>query len=406
MTEDITRITADNSETPYSLEVDQQQTADTEVDIFPEKKEEEQEPQQPATDDLAGFYICKNWFSKQPFNVFPRQGYKPAFLKELNDDLWAEFNRDVLQYQQYHQHISFTYKLSTLAPTLWFLVMVLPDLLLYNQVIFQSGGAVCGLVLAIAFFVDTYYQRRLQRKKVHPMFSILIETYKQRFLLHGFTLHYEFEPTLWDGMNSYIVFLKAESGVSLEEVTRHDVDIRQLGFYVDEDLLGKKPYVLGIPSRIHSPRFLQGMDTATWKAFATEIEEKAKTPSDYLLRYTIAMVSLVGFFVFAVIYSVVFFSNIRHLLWITVLPLYYLVGMMKSFRRRHYLENVLSVMMTKTAREYQRSFREAGYEATFELEYVYHYLCCNSYFNFEKMDAKYEEPIMIEAPPAVVGELA
>ena len=371
-------------ETPYALEDDQKTNA------LVDKAE-----------DVAGFYICRNWFSKQPFNVYPQQGYKPAYLKELNDGLWCEFNREVQHYQKYHTHISWTYKIWTLGPTIWFLAMVLPDLLLYYEIIVKGVGVVCGLVLALAFLVDTYYQRRLQRKKVHPMYSLLMETYKSRFLLHGYIISYEFEPTLLDGMNSFILFRKATDGQSLDSVVRHDVDSSQLGFYLDEDLLGKKPYALGMSSRIHPPRFLQGMDAGTWKAFAKAIEDRSKTPRYYLLGYMIGMGLLVGVFVFALIYCVVFIVNVRHLLLITLFPLYQLVETMKSFRRRHYLENVLANEMTDLVTEYQEKFGVAGFEATFELEYVYHYLCCNSYFNFRKLSSKY-----VPTESAEGGEIA
>ena len=74
---------------------------------------------------------------------------------------------------------------------------------------------------------------------------------------------------------------------------------------------------------------------------------------------------------------------------------------MKSFRRRHYLENVLAPEMTELVQKYHASFGEAGFEISFELEYVYHYLCCNSYFNFRKLSSKYEPLDM----PETGGEL-
>ena len=374
----MTEATRSASEIPYLLkEDDAKKDVDAEDDLSVEE-------------DVAGFYICKNWFSKQPFIQFPQQGYKPVFLKELNDELWTEFNREVQHYTRYHNHISWTYKGWILAPTVWFLAMVLPDLLLYYEIIVKGVGALCGLVFATAFIVDTYYQRRLQRKKVHPMFSLLMETYKRRFLLHGIAISYEFEPTILDGMNSYIKFRKASAGETLESVARNDVDCSQLGFYLDEDLLGKKPYALGASSKLYPPRFLQGVDSENWKSFLKAIEAKSNTPRDYLLPYVIGMGSLVTIFVAALIYAVVFLADVGHLLLITLFPLYWLVETMKSFRRRHYLENVLANEMTEVVRNYHAMFGEAGFEPSFELEYVYHYLCCNSYFNFRKLSSKYE----------------
>ena len=269
------------SEIPYLLKEDERKK---DIDIEDDLSVEE---------DVTGFYICKNWFSKQPFIQFPSKGYKPVFLKELNDELWSEFNREVQHYTNYHDHISWSYKFWILFPTVWFLAMLLPDLLLYYEIVVKGVGVICGLVLAAAFFVDTYYQRRLQRKKVHPMFSLLIETYKSRFLLHGYAISYEFEPTYLDGMNSYIKFRKTSAGESLESLARNDVDCSQLGFYLDEDLIGKKPYAIGVSSKLYPPRFLQGVSAESWKSFLKAIHLRSQTPWDYLLPYTIGMGSLV-----------------------------------------------------------------------------------------------------------------
>jgi len=368
----MTDPTKSDSDMPYALELDKEVDAVL-VDI---KKEDN------------GFYICKNWFAKQSFSVFPTSGYKPVFLKHVNDGLWCEFSTEVHHYQQYQTKITWFYKICILVPTIWFLAVFFPDLLWYYEIVFKGAPVICGLILAIAFAVDTYYQRRFQRKKIHPMFSLLVETYKSRFLLHGYKIAYQFEPTFMDGMNSFIIFRKATESDTQESLVRSDIDSSQFGFYLDEDLIGRKPYALGMASRIHPPRFLQGIDNITWKGFVKAIDDRSKTPRNYLLGYTIAMSLLLGFFLSVLIYALVVFAEVRYLLMIAFFPVLALGEIMVSFRRRHYLENVLAQEMNDTViAEYRRYFTVAGYEIKFDLEYVYHYLCCNSYFNFIKLNA-------------------
>ena len=112
------------SEIPYLLKEDEHKK---DIDIEDDLSVEE---------DVTGFYICKNWFSKQPFIQFPSKGYKPVFLNDLNDGLWYDFNRDVQHYQKYYATTSWYYKLWTIVPTCWFLVMVLPDLLWFYDIVF------------------------------------------------------------------------------------------------------------------------------------------------------------------------------------------------------------------------------------------------------------------------------
>lgn len=332
-----------------------------------------------------GFYVAKNFFAKKRFPIFPQKGYKPVFLNDLNDGLWSEFNRDVQHYQKYYSHISWFYKLWTIVPTCWFLIMILPDLLWYYDLVFKGVGVICGLIIALAFSLDTYLQRRFLTLKVQPMYDLLIDTYKARFMMHGYNIMFRLEPTVLDGMNSYIQFRRAGAGESSEKPS----ESLHAGFYMDEDFLGSKPYVLDMTSRYAPPRFLTGVDSDTWKSFAKDLDERSKTPMRYLLGPTIAMCAVVGIFVFALVYSVIVLAAVRHWLLIILLPLSALVNIMRSFRRRHFVENVLAQSMTDLMKEYEPAFSKAGYRAFFELEYIMNYLCVNTYVSFYKANGKY-----------------
>ncbi|CAB9526705.1 expressed unknown protein [Seminavis robusta] len=339
-------------------------------------------------EDVAGFYINKSWWSKRNFGQYPERGYKPVYLNELNDTLWYEFNRDVQHYQKYYSHISWFYKFCILGPTAWFLLMVLPDLLWYYDIIFKGVGVVCGVVLAIAFSVDTYFQRRLLRRKIQPMYELLVATYAARFRLHGYNVAYKTERTALDGLNSYIMFRKCSVDDSAQP---QPIEPVEFGFYLDEDIIGKKPYAVGMSSTVQPPRFFQGIETDTWKSFAKDIEDRSKTPPKYLLVYTIGMGIVVGTFAFCILYSIIYFSAIRHWFLIALVPLHLLFDVMRSFRRRHYVENVLVDDMKALLKEYEPRFAKSGYEASFELEYKLGYFVVNTFFNFiKKKGAKYE----------------
>ena len=340
------------------------------------------------------FYVAKNWFAKKNFPIYPQNGYKPIFLSDLSDSFWYEFNRDVQHYQKYFNYNSWYYKLWTIVPTAWFLVMILPDLLWYYDIVFHGVGILCGVVLALAFSMDTYLQRRLMGKKIQPMYDLLINTYKERFRLHGYTVDFRLEPTVLDGMNSYIQFKRIPVGVTVDVVPSESL---HTGFYLDEDFLGEKPYVLEMTSHVSPPRFLQGVDMDTWRSFSRDLEDRTKTPKKYFLSYTIFMALLIGSFAFAILYAVIVFSAVRHWTLITLFPLYGLADLLRSFRRRHFVENVLVHTMKDLLKEYEEDFEKVGYKAVFELEYIFNYLCVNTYIAFYKSDGAYAAPQKVNA---------
>jgi len=370
----------EEAETPYALEVAEAQKLALVSSMSSEFGE-----------NHVGFYVTKNLFARKNYNAFPEKGYKPVLLSDVNDGLWKEFDREVQHYHKYYTRISWYYKMLIVFPTLWFLFMVLPDLLYFYEIP-KGVGAACGLVLALAFAIDTHYQRRLLRRKVHPMFAQLIEVFKPRFLLHGFVISYELERTPLEGMNS-VVILRKSTGRGCDIFKGNGPS--EMGFYLDEDVLGKKPYALDMASRTNPPRFLQGFDADTWANFAKDVYEKSPTPTWYLWKYSLGMGLLVGLFVFVLIYSVVFLAEVRHWLLIVLLPLYELAKVMKSFRRRHYVENVLYQEMTEIVQKYEWRFHSAGFGISYELEYALGYFLLDSYFNFWKLDP--------DTPPPITG---
>ena len=340
-----------------------------------------------AEEAVAGFYLNRSWYSKKNFGIYPQSGYKPVFLNELNDTIWYDFNREVEHYQSYYSRISWFYKTCTILPTLWFLGIVLPDLLWYYDVIINGVGGICGVIMALACLVDTVLQRRLLKRKVRPMYELLVATHNARFKLCGYSVSFQTERTVLDGLNSYVLFRKLPPGGDEEESPPEPTE---MGFYLDEDILGKKPYALGVTSPIQAPRFLQGVDADTWKAFAKAIDDRTKTPQSYLLGPTIGMGIIVGAFVFVILYALIYLTNIRHD-WIVIalVPLYFLLTTMWGFRRRHYVENVLIESVSDLLVEFEPTFAKAGYKVTFELEYMLGYFCVNTYFLFKTLRSCY-----------------
>lgn len=360
----------------------------TDYTLATEEKEAVTGPSISLGDEVvAGFYINKSWYSKKNFALYPQSGYRPVFLNELNDTLWYDFNREVQHYQQYYTRISWFYKIFTILPTIWFLGIVLPDLLWYYEVIIKGAGVICGVIMALACLVDTVLQRRLLKRKVKPMYELLVATHNARFRLCGYSVSFQTERTVLDGLNSYILFRKLPPGGAEKDTQQEPTEI---GFYLDENLLGTKPYALGMTSNIQAPRFLQGVDADTWKSFAKAIDDRSSTPRTYLLGPTIGMGIIVGSFVFVILYALVYLTHVRHD-WIVIVsvPLYFLLNTMWGFRRRHFVENVLTETMSDLLVEYEPQFAKAGYKASFELEYMLGYFCVNTYFLFKTLRSCY-----------------
>jgi hypothetical protein len=361
---------------------------DSDYTLATEEKEAVTEPSISLGDEVvAGFYINKSWYSKKNFGLYPQNGYKPVFLNELNDTIWYDFNREVQHYQQYYTRISWLYKICTILPTLWFLGIVLPDLLWYYDIIINGVGVICGVIMSVACLWDTVLQRRLLKRKIKPMYELLVATHNARFRLCGYSVSFQTERTVLDGLNSYVLFRKLPPGGPEADPQQEPTEF---GFYLDEDLLGKKPYAQGMTSPIQAPRFLQGVDADTWKSFAKAIDDRSNTPRSYLLGPTIGMGIIVGAFVFAILYALIYLTNIRHD-WIVIVlvPLYFLLSTMWGFRRRHYVENVLNEDMSDLLVQYEPMFAKAGYKASFELEYMLGYFCVNTYFLFKTLRSCY-----------------
>lgn len=355
-------------ETPYNLELDSANKDGP-----------------PILAEEAGFYIAKNWFAKKKFSVYPKgqKTYKPNCLQNLDDNLWSEFNRDVQHCQEYFAANSWYYKIWALVPPFWFLTMVLPDLLWYYEIVFRGVGLVIGVIVALSFSLDTYLQRRLLAKKIQPMYSLLIATYKASFLKQGYVIRYVLEPTTLDGMCSYIVFRRATK----DEQCMVDMEPQQSGFYLDEKLvLGNMPFAKGVVSTYDPPHFLQDLDPSAWKSFAKELNARKKTPLGYHKLYTIGMSFLVIPFVGALLYAAIVLANVRHWLLLALFPVYFFVETVVAFWRRHYVENVLVEDMKDLIKQYEGAFTKAGYGASFELEYKYNYLYLNTYMVFWQHD--------------------
>jgi hypothetical protein len=369
------------SETPYSLDgapapaaEDNKGTNDVTVKVVGEEE--------------TGFYIVKNFFASKKFAVYPARGksYKPIFLKQVDDDLWMGFNKEVQHYLSYFNNNSMFYKLWTLGPTVWFLAMILPSLLEYYEIYFSGLGVVMAVALALAFALDLYLQRRLIHYKIQPMFQLLIGTYKNAFLQAGYTLDYVLEPTKLGGLCSYILFRKASS----KDQSWVMVEPSQSGYYLDERLcLGNQPFCLGFPSSSTNvpPRFFHALDAATWKSFIQTVQEKSTVPPKYLLNYSIGMALFVGPLFFIMLYCVIVLSNVRHWIVLALFPLSLLIEAVLAYRRRHYVENVLVQEINETLKEYESSFSKAGFGASFEHEYMFNYCVLNTYFIFWKTES-------------------